>query len=62
MTGCFYRGASAAIVMCSITDESSIKGVLNWKNDLDVKLGTNVPVILVVNKVNFSRHKCSKIW
>ena len=51
MTRVFYKEANAAIIMCSVTDNRSVEGILKWKKDLDDKIGPNFPVVLVVNKV-----------
>jgi GTPase SAR1 family protein len=51
----YYRDSHAAFVVFDVSSESSFKGSVDWKDDIDSKVrladGSKIPVILLANKV-----------
>lgn len=59
MTRAYYRGAIGAFIVYDVTRPSTFQSVLKWKKDIDTKVvlplswgGGNIPVVLLINKVN----------
>ena len=55
MSRVYYNGALGALVMCDITNETSIEGVLKWKMNIDDRIlfhGQKIPVLLIGNKAD----------
>ena len=53
MSRVYYNGALGAIVMCDISNNNSIEGVLKWKLNIDDRVlykDKKIPCILVANK------------
>eukprot|EP01113_Clastostelium_recurvatum_P010455 TRINITY_DN15203_c0_g1_i1.p1 TRINITY_DN15203_c0_g1~~TRINITY_DN15203_c0_g1_i1.p1 ORF type:complete len:220 (-),score=31.64 TRINITY_DN15203_c0_g1_i1:84-698(-) len=50
MTGVYYREAVGAMVVFDVTRPPTFEAVEKWKRDLDNKLGTDLPVVLLANK------------
>ena len=54
LTSHYYKAALGAIVVCDITDSTSLSSAKQWKKDLDQKVkfhDQDIPCILFVNKV-----------
>ena len=55
LTSTYYKSALGAIVVCDITDPTSLSGAERWKKDVNEKVkfkGKDIPCILFVNKVS----------
>jgi len=54
MTRVYYKDAHAAFVVFDLATESSFKGSVAWKEDIDSKVrlddGSKIPVVLLANK------------
>lgn len=50
MTRIYYREAVAAIIVFDIMRHSTLNSIVNWLEDLKLKLGNNIPVIIFANK------------
>ena len=55
MTRVYYKEAVGAFIVFDVTRVSTFEAVAKWKHDLDSKVqlanGTNIPVVLLANKV-----------
>lgn len=55
MVRAFYSNANGALVIFDVVDPTSFEGAALWKKDIDEKLETKIPVILVANKIDLVR-------
>jgi GTPase SAR1 family protein len=57
MVRAFYNNAHGAFVIFDVADPISFEGAAEWKKDIDEKLETKIPVILVANKIDLIREE-----
>ena len=53
----YYRGATVAIVVYDLTQKDSFKGAENWVNELFRKVGEDIIIALVGNKLDLKDKK-----
>ena len=52
MTRVYYREAKAAVVVFDQTRDATLEGAVKWRQDIESKLGDEIPVILFANKAD----------
>ena len=52
ITKAYYRGAQACVLVFSTTDRDSFEAVESWKNKVEEEVGSNIPLVLVQNKID----------
>ena len=53
----YYRGATVAVVVYDLTQKDSFKGAENWVNELFRKVGEDIIIALVGNKLDLKDKK-----
>eukprot|EP01059_Diplonema_ambulator_P015204 TRINITY_DN26300_c0_g1_i1.p1 TRINITY_DN26300_c0_g1~~TRINITY_DN26300_c0_g1_i1.p1 ORF type:complete len:402 (+),score=183.34 TRINITY_DN26300_c0_g1_i1:32-1207(+) len=60
LTRVYYKEAVAAVLVFDVTKHDTLKGVEEWKKDIDQKVvasdGTSIPCILLANKADLEDH------
>ena len=52
ITKAYYRGAQACVLVFSTTDRASFEAIENWKSKIEEEVGSNIPLVLVQNKID----------
>lgn len=52
ITKSYYRGAQACVLVFSTTDRDSFEAVESWKTKVEDEVGTEIPIVLVQNKID----------
>ena len=50
MTRVYYKEARAAFIVFDLTRVATFEGISKWKRDIDKKLQSKIPVVLLANK------------
>lgn len=53
----YYREASAAILVCDVTDHSSFMVLDEWYNEFKTFMDPNMVIIVVANKMDMKQHR-----
>jgi len=63
MTNHYYRDAHGALIVFDLTEDSSFKGVVKWKDDMERKMqpNNNVPTLLLANKCDLVKQNKSAL-
>jgi Ras-related protein Rab-21 len=52
LTKSLLQGSHAAIIVFDVTDENSFRKVEDWYSDVEEKIGTTIPTLIVGNKMD----------
>ena len=52
LTRAYFKGAHAVVVVCDLTRSTTLEDVPRWKDEVDARLGPNVPCLLMGNKID----------
>jgi len=57
ITTSYYRGANGIMIVFDVTDSASFEKVRYWLNELKEHVGTDMPALLVANKIDLTRDR-----
>ena len=57
ITTSYYRGANGIMIVFDVTDAASFEKVRYWLNELKEHVGTDMPALLVANKIDLTRDR-----
>ena len=53
----FFKGSNGVIMVCDCTNHDSLQALINWHKEVTSIVNSNLPTVLLVNKIDLNKNR-----